>query len=78
MDKMVAIMAEPCEIFNLIIFSILIYVVRGEHPLIRKFASLAYCRNTVPLKHTPIGIEPIYPICMFGANKLRVPPCRLA
>ncbi len=73
-----AIMTKPCEIFNLIIFPVLVYVVRCEHPFISKFTPLAYRRNAMPLKYAPVCIQPVYPICMFRPNKLCIPPGCLA
>ncbi len=54
MNEVVAIMTEPREIFNYIIFSILIYVVYREQPLITNLATLTYCRNVIPLQNTAI------------------------
>ena len=56
MNKVVAVVAQPCQILYVIIFSILVYVMHREHTSVSNLAAFTYDGNFMPSEHTSVGV----------------------
>jgi hypothetical protein len=78
MYQVVAIMAQPDEIFNLIIGSVLVYMVYRQNTNICRFTERTELRSTTSPHDTLVCISTINPIWMFFLYELRISPDCLA
>lgn len=74
MNKKMAVAAQPHKIFQYVVFPVSVYVMDNDHFFVLCLTQSADLWNLASPHSILVGIFPMFPVRMFVADKIGVPP----